>query len=145
MTAGSFPWLLPGCAIDHVERNEQQVIIWAHLNSVLANCPTCEQSSQRVHSSYTRSPQDLPLGEQAVRVQLRVLRFRCSNPGCAQQVFVERLLELVPVYAQRTARLTKTIRSRSQRRFKRRRLVFSDGSAKMCKWHRPINSPSSSR
>jgi transposase len=50
------------------------------------------------------------LGEQAVRLRLRVRRFRCSNPACPQQVFAERLPALVAVRAQRTVRLTKTFR-----------------------------------
>ncbi|MCC6458311.1 MAG: ISL3 family transposase [Caldilineaceae bacterium] len=102
--------LLPGCVIDRVEQGEQGLIISAHVSGSVATCPTCKQSSMGVHSSYTRSPSDLPLGEQAVRLRLQVRRFRCSNPACARQTFVERLPELVPVHAQCTARLTRTLR-----------------------------------
>ncbi len=110
MTAGSFPNFLPGCAIDQIEQDEQGLLFWVHVNRVMATCPVCEQSSVSVHSSYGRSPHDLPIGEQAVRIRLRVRRFRCNNPACTQQIFVERLPELLPVYAQRTTRLTRTLR-----------------------------------
>lgn len=110
MTASSFPCFLPGCAIDQIEQDEQGVMIWAQVSSSVATCPTCEQNSVRVHSCYMRSPQDLPLGGQAVCVRLRVRRFWCSNPACARQTFAERLPELLPSHAQRTARLTRTMR-----------------------------------
>ena len=110
MTAELFPCFLPGCIIDQIEQGEQGLSISAHVSGSMATCPTCEQSSMRVHSSYTRSPSDLPLGEQAVRIRLQVRRFRCSNPACARQTFTERLPELVPVNAHCTARLTRTLR-----------------------------------
>ena len=110
MTAGLFLDFLPGCAIDQIEQDEQGLMLQAHVNGVTASCPVCEQSSMRVHSSYVRSPQDLPIADQAVRIRLRVRRFRCSNSACTRQTFVERLPELLPAYAQRTTRLTRTLR-----------------------------------
>jgi transposase len=110
MTAGLISYLLPGCTVEQIEHGEQGLIIWAHVSSAMATCPMCEQHSMRVHSSYVRSPHDLPLGEQAVRLHLRVRRFRCSNPACTRRTFVERLPELVPRHAQRTTRLTRTLR-----------------------------------
>jgi transposase len=110
MTAGLISCLLPGCTVDQIEHGEQGLIIWAHVSSSMAICPTCEQQSMRVHSSYVRSPHDLPLGEQAVCLRLRVRRFRCSNRACSRQTFAEGLPKLVPRYAQRTTRLTRTLR-----------------------------------
>jgi len=109
MTAELFSYFLPGCTIDQIEQGEQGLLIWAHVNSLQATCPTCEQSSMRVHSSYVRSPQDLPIGDQSVCLQLRVRRFRCSNVACARQTFAERLPALLPVHAQRTTRLTRAL------------------------------------
>lgn len=111
MTADSFSCFLPGCTVDQIEQSEQGLIIWSHVSGSEAICPTCEQRSMRVHSSYVCSPQDLPVAEQAVRLHLRVRRFRCSNPACARQTFVERLPEVLPRHAQRTARLTRSWRA----------------------------------
>jgi transposase len=111
MTAGSFSCFLPGCTVDQIEQGEQGLIIWSHISSSEANCPTCEQRSMRVHSSYVRSPQDLPVAEQAVRIHLRVRRFRCSNPACPRQTFAEQPPALLSRHAQRTARLTRTWRA----------------------------------
>lgn len=109
MTGDWFSGFLPGCLIDEIEQGEQGLIIWAHMNSLMAICPTCRQSSMCVHSTYTRAPQDLPLGEQAVHIRLRVRRFRCGNLACARQTFAEQLPALLPKHAQRTARLTRTL------------------------------------
>ena len=111
MPADLFSCFLPGCTIDQIEQGEQGLLIWAHVNSLQATCPSCAQSSMRVHSSYVRSPQDVPVGEQGVCLRLRVRRFRCSNAACARQTFAERLPALVPVHAQRTVRLTRTLRA----------------------------------
>jgi transposase len=110
MTAGLFPDFLPGCTIGQIDQDEQGLLLQAHVNGVMATCPVCEQSSMCVHSSYVRSPQDLPIAEQGVRIRLRVRRFRCTNPTCTRKTFVERLPELLPVHAQRTTRLTQILR-----------------------------------
>lgn len=110
MNTGLFPDILPGCAIDQIEHSEQGLMLQAHVNGTAATCPVCEQSSMCVHSSYVRSPQDVPIADQAVRIRLRVRRFRCCNPTCTRQTFVERPPELLPTYARRTTRLTKTLR-----------------------------------
>ena len=83
MTADSFPCFLPGCAIDLIEQNEQGLIIAAHVSSSTANCPTCEQSSRRVHSFYERLSRDLPVGEHAVRIRglLRHLLHQIRDVG----------------------------------------------------------------
>ncbi len=54
---------------------------------------------------FFRTPHDLPVSGQAVRLVLRVRRFRCQNQQCRQQTFVERLPEVVPRYGRRTTRL----------------------------------------
>jgi transposase len=96
--------------VNQIEQGEPGLVLWSHVSGSEANCPTCAQRSMRVHSAYVRSPQDLPVGEQAVHIRLRVRRFRCSNPACPRQTFAERLSALLPRHAQRTTRLTRTWR-----------------------------------
>jgi transposase len=59
-----------------------------------------------IHSYYTRRPRNLPLWEYAVRLVLRVRRYRCLNTSCTTQTFAEGLPEVVRPAAQRTVRLT---------------------------------------
>jgi hypothetical protein len=71
-----------------------------------AECPLCHRCSARIHSRYVREVADLPWMNCAVRLQLHVRRFFCSNTQCERQIFTERLPSVVAPYARRTRRLT---------------------------------------
>lgn len=70
-----------------------------------AACPLCGQPSARVHSRYTRHPQDLPWVGQPLRLRLHVRRFRCLTPTCRRRIFTERLPALLRPSARATQRL----------------------------------------
>lgn len=117
---------IPGFNVDRVDRLqrvdtgavvvtdvtiETRFVISASSTALKSTCPRCQQSSTCVHSSYARSPRDLPWSDQSVVLKLRVRRFFCRNPNCSQKTFAERLPELLPVRAQRTTRLTNALRA----------------------------------
>ena len=54
-----------------------------------ANCPSCGQSSSRVHSKYTRSFQDLPIQNKKVIVVIDNRKLFCDNAGCKNTTFAE--------------------------------------------------------
>jgi transposase len=101
---------LPGFVVEHVTAADPTLLIEARAQTPAAACPDCHAPSTRVHSRYTRQLRDLPVVEQPVRLRLRVRRFRCLTPTCPRRTFAERLPALAPVHAQRTVRLTTTIR-----------------------------------
>lgn len=68
-------------------------------------CPLCATPTARLHSHYERILADLPWGRHAVRLRLRVRRFRCPVLTCQRRVFAERLPTLVAPYGRRTLRL----------------------------------------
>jgi transposase len=103
------PFKLPGFALDSVQPQGTTLVVEAHPTSETACCPQCASPSMRVHSSYTRKPRDLPVGEQVVRLRLHLRRFFCDFPTCPQRTFAERLPDLLPVRAQRTIRLTRSL------------------------------------
>ena len=105
-----FPFSLPRLEIQHIEWKETGVTITAHATSPTAICPVCQQVSHRLHSYYTHCPADLPVGGQAVSLSLQVRRFRCQNPGCRKQTFVEPLPETVARYARQTKRFRTTLK-----------------------------------
>jgi transposase len=70
-----------------------------------AVCPTCAVASLRVHSHYERRLHDLPSQGRPVTLCIQVRRFRCLNPQCPRQTFVERLNDIAAVAARRTMRL----------------------------------------
>jgi len=96
---------LPGCEITAASQSDHVLTITAHTTAPTASCPRCGISSRRIHSYYTRRPRDLPLWEYAVRLVLRVRRFRCLSATCTVQTFAERLPQVVRPAAQRTVRL----------------------------------------
>jgi transposase len=105
------PFELPGFAIDQVDEHENLLIIQAHSTAISGVCPICERSSSQIHSHHIRSPRDLPSSGRQVRLVLTVPRFRCPNRVCPQRTFAERIPQVVPVYGQRTSRLTLTLQA----------------------------------
>lgn len=104
------PFSLPGFEIQEISCAETVITITARATSATAACPACQQVSHRLHSYYTRSPADLPVSGQTVRLSLQVRRFRCPNRACQKQTFVESLPEVVPRYARQTKRLTAALK-----------------------------------
>ncbi len=109
MSERAVPCALPGFTIDQVRVVDTTLLVEASAIRPTAICPSCQTSSPRVHSRYTRTPRDLPVTDQAVRLRLHVRRFFCDHPACPKRTFVEPLPELVPFRAQRTLRLSRTL------------------------------------
>ena len=74
-----------------------------------ACCPLCGQKTQRMHSRYTRTLQDLPWGTLRVQVQVQVHRFFCQNPTCPRKIFTEPLADFAERSARRTNRLREAL------------------------------------
>jgi transposase len=104
------PYELPGFEIESAEEYHGGLTIHAHSITLRAACPVCGQLSRRVHSYYVRMPHDLPCNGRPVRLKLRGARFRCLNGDCPRKTFVERLPQVVALHAQRTQRLTRSLR-----------------------------------
>jgi transposase len=104
------PFLLPGFELQEISVTEAEITVTACATRKTAVCPACQQPSSRLHSFYTRTPADLPVSGQAVRLSLRVRRFRCQNQSCPQRTFVEPLPEVVARSARQTKRLRTTLK-----------------------------------
>lgn len=65
--------------------------------------------SHRVHSSYIRTINDLPLSKLKVSLSVHSRKFFCDNARCERRIFSERLQELASPYFRRTCRLNNTI------------------------------------
>ncbi len=105
-----FPFLLPGFEVQEISVTEAEITVTASAISTTAVCPACQQASSRLHSFYTRTPADLPISGQAVRLNLRVRRFRCQNQACPKRTFVESLPEVAARFARQTKRLRATLK-----------------------------------
>ena len=59
-------------------------------------CPYCGQSSSRVHSTYIRSFQDLPIQDKKVIIVIKNRKMFCDNPKCHKTTFAETFSFLPP-------------------------------------------------
>ncbi len=103
------PTLLPDPTCLHLkllDASETTITAVVTTTSEEAACPLCHRCSTRIHSRYVRVVADLPWMGCAVRLELHVRRFFCTNPECTRQIFTERLKSVVAPYARRTTRLT---------------------------------------
>jgi transposase len=105
---------LPAFAGLHLETlvtTDTAIIITATVAAASAVCPTCGQSSTRIHSTYLRHPRDLPWGARPVQWLLHVRRFFCTTPSCPRTTFVEQVTGLTRPYAQRTVGLNAALQT----------------------------------
>ena len=95
----------PGLKLENVAIATESISLSVASTQPEADCPICGSGSGRLHSHYERTVSDLPWAGRAVRISLRVRRFRCANRGCPRRIFAERLPSVVKPYARKTVRL----------------------------------------
>lgn len=100
----------PGMEFLHLawDPEAQWVACWLMAVTPARPCPTCGTLSDRVHTSYVRQPDELPVGDRRLRFFVVARRFWCDQPECDQQIFCERL-EWVPADGRRTLALAQWI------------------------------------
>jgi len=108
-TTSPFLPLPDSLVIVSVATTETQLVVHVACTSPTAFCPLCQQPSTRIHGHYGRMVADLPCAGRRVILALRVRKFVCRIPTCPQQIFTERLPELVPSYARITNRLREAL------------------------------------
>lgn len=81
----------PGLKLENIAIDAETVSLRVASTHPTAACPTCGRESGRLHSRYERTVSDLPWAGRAVRMYLRVRKFRCANCGCPRKIFAERL------------------------------------------------------
>jgi transposase len=99
------PLLPPTFELQSIQETGTRLELVAQRTETHAICPVCHQASQRVHSRYTRVPDDLAITALPVKLHLRVRRYRCANPHCPRATFAASCEELLPARARRTSRL----------------------------------------
>ena len=97
--AALFPHLA-GLRLKSIVLTADNVIVEVTARTIGSRCPSCRRRSHHLHSQYTRRVTDQPIGDRPVIVRFHVRRFRCRNPKCTRQTFVEQQ----PTLAARSAR-----------------------------------------
>ena len=93
-----------------VNENQDRVSITVSSSTPESRCPLCQESSRRVHSRYKRKLKDLPWQGLQVGFEWHSRKFFCSNSGCQQKIFTERIPEVAAPHARRTSRLKLALR-----------------------------------
>ena len=99
-----------GLALCRVEKDHDSWVVEAAAAPDSAACPECGMVSTARHSSYIRYLKDLPAQGVAVKVRLRVGRWRCRNRTCPQQIFCQRLDRVTQKQAVETKRYAAIVR-----------------------------------
>jgi transposase len=71
-------------------------------------CPYCKSVSNKTHSHYQRSFQDLPIQGKKVMIVLDNRKMFCNNPECSHKTFAE-TFDFLPHKAKKSSRLTDEI------------------------------------
>ena len=85
-------------------------VIYLHVKSSRLDvvCPYCESTSNKAHSHYQRSFQDLPIQGKKVIIVLDNRKMFCNNPECGHKTFAE-TFDFLPHKAKKSNRLTDEI------------------------------------
>jgi len=71
------------------EVNEAGIELYVESASEQARCPYCGTVSNKVHSTYLRKLQDLPMQGKKVVVYLTNRKYFCGNEQCGRRTFAE--------------------------------------------------------
>ncbi len=99
-----------GVRIARTEVSPDELMIEALPRAATARCPDCRRRSRHVHSRYTRTIADQPVGDRRVTIHLRVRRFHCRTARCPRRTFAEQ----APPLAARYARHSRPLQGRLQ-------------------------------
>lgn len=101
-----FDGILPGFfLLQNIERDSSEVRYFWESHSREAVCPCCQILSTTPNNDYyTKAIQDIPSNNRAVYHILRCKKYRCLNPECACQRFIERFDDFLQEKARKTLR-----------------------------------------
>lgn len=83
-------------------KNGYVFTVESKLESVI--CPYCGKSSNKCHSKYYKSIDDIPLNGKRVTIKIKNRKMFCNNPECDCKTFSE-TFNFVSRHAKRTERL----------------------------------------
>ncbi len=95
--------------IDKFISSADSITIVGHSVQKKVFCPSCNISSNSLKCRYIRRIADLPWHNVAIRLELKVRKFRCRNSLCTRKVFCERLPRVASHYARRTTRFNEIL------------------------------------
>ena len=76
--------------LDSYKIKDHVVVMRISSTKKLLNCPYCGMYSGKVHSTYEREIQDLPMQDRKVVLLVRTRKMFCNNDKCNRRTFSER-------------------------------------------------------
>lgn len=92
-------------SLDTITVQDGVIVFQVRTTAETAMCSLCSCRSDRIHSQYPRTLQDLPWQGNRVRFLLTVRRFFCDNMACRRKIFAERVEKVAHRYQRKTTRL----------------------------------------
>lgn len=83
---------------------EDTIFITVVSNRTAVTCPYCGCNSTKVHSTYKRSFQDLPIMGMKTWIEINNRKMFCLNPDCSHTTFAE-TFDCLPSKGKKTKRL----------------------------------------
>lgn len=92
--------------LDYIKHEivEDSVFIYVASNREEVTCPYCGCKSSKVHSTYKRSCQDLPIMGKKSQIVINNRKMRCLNPDCDHTTFAEKF-DFLQAKGKKTRRL----------------------------------------
>lgn len=97
-------FLDPNLVLEKHEIIDDVITLYVKSSCVEATCPYCKSSSNKVHSHYARSFQDLPIQGKKTIIILNNRKMFCNNAGCEHTTFAE-TFDFLQYKAKKTDRL----------------------------------------
>jgi transposase len=91
------------------EVSDAGIELYVESTNEQAQCPYCGANSTKVHSTYLRKLQDLPMQGKKVVIYLTNRKYFCVNEQCGQRTFAERFT-FFEASATKTKRLLEEIK-----------------------------------
>ena len=85
-----------------------EIHIWVKSRQKVLPCSNCGATSKKIHSTYRRTIQDLPMSGKKVYLKILCRKIFCRNAACARKTFAEKF-EFVGAKGKKSLRLEKEI------------------------------------
>ena len=85
----------PFLVLENINFEEDRISLYTKSTRTDVVCPYCKTTSNKVHSHYSRSFQDLPIQGNKVTIVLDNRKMFCQNPNCGHKTFAEKFSFLV--------------------------------------------------
>jgi len=118
--------------LDHQVLNDS-IIIYVCSKHDEAKCPYCGTASSRIHSTYERSFQDLPIQGKQVNVIIENRKYFCDNTHCLKTTFAEAFECLKPKSKKSNRLMDEIVKVSIEVSSVTASRLLNDGVAKVCK------------